>query len=285
MCIIGAILGDIIGQPYEFMPLKADKDQFELIKERNLFTDDTVMTIAVADALLQLPTNHLSKPFIVHKAVINSMKRWGRSYKNAGYGPMFYKWIDTNTSKPYGSFGNGSAMRVSSVGLFADSLDMCSLLAKMTAEVTHNHPEGIKGAQAVADSIWIANSLRGEGVRSCKEKIRDYISFVYHYDLSRTCDEIRHDYKYDVSCQGSVPESIIAFLDSNDYEDAVRNAVSLGGDADTMACIAGGIAEACYGVKSISQGLVEKGLIKLPEDMLNVIIRFYNRFEQLDIKL
>lgn len=285
MCIIGAILGDIIGQPYEFMPLRSDKERFELIRERNLFTDDTVMTIAVADALLRLPSHLFTKPFFVHKTVINSMKRWGRLYRNASYGPDFYNWIASYKSKPYGSYGNGSAMRVSSVGFIADSLDMCSRLAKMTAEVTHNHPEGIKGAQAVADAIWIAHSLRGEDIRECKEQIRGYISAVYHYDLSRTCDDIRNNYEFDVSCQGSVPESIIAFLDSSDYEDAVRNAVSLGGDADTMACIAGSIAEACYGIKSIPQGLVEKGLAKLPEDMLNVISRFYSKYEKYDIHL
>ena len=253
--IIGAIIGDIVGSRFEgcrYQDIKSTK--FELFTERNRFTDDSVMTVAVADWLLN------------GRDLVEGMRDWGRRYHNRGYGVRFANWLFiTQNPQPYNSFGNGSGMRVSPVGFCARSLEEALDLAKQSAEVTHNHPEGIKGAQAIASAIYLART------GSSKESIRDYIEKTFGYDLHRDCDEIRPDYYFNETCQGSCPEAIVAFLDSWDYESAIRLAVSLGGDSDTIACMAGGIAAAFYGVPDHLIAQAEK---YLPEDMLAVITEF-----------
>ena len=231
--MLGAIIGDIVGSVYEFNNIKT-KD-FPLFSERGFFTDDTVMTIAVADALLKGGT---SDDFI------DSMKEIGRLYPNSGYGGGFANWLFSDSREPYNSWGNGSAMRVSPCGWFADSLKEAEILAERSAAVTHNHPEGIKGAQATAAAIYLART------GTIKDKIKEYVESKYGYDLSRTLDEIRPVYRFNETCQETVPEAIIAFLESKSFEDAIRNAISLGGDSDTLAAITGGIAEAAYRIES-----------------------------------
>ena len=256
----GAILGDIIGSPYEFGRGEKTKE-FPLFSEKSRFTDDTVMTVAVAEALLCVPRDYDS----IGAAVIYSMQNWGRKYPRAGYGGKFREWLKAKEPKPYGSFGNGSAMRVSAVGWLYDTTELTRNVARLTAKVTHNHPEGIKGAESVASAIFLART--GES----KETIKKYIEDEFGYNLSRTLGEIRPGYRMDVTCQGSVPEAIIAFLESVDFEDAVRNAVSLGGDTDTIACIAGSIAEAYYGLLPAQE---DDCLRRLPQKMKDVLIRF-----------
>ena len=259
----GAILGDMIGAPYEFDRGRKTKD-FPLFSERSRFTDDTVMTIAVAQALLSAGKD--ADDDTVRHAVIGSMRTWGRKYPDAGYGGRFLQWLFSHRQpRPYGSYGNGSAMRVSGAGWLYDSLEETRRIARLTAQVTHNHPEGIKGAEATASAIYLARTGCG------KEEIREYIVREFGYDLSRTCDEIRPGYHHVESCQESVPEAITAFLEGRDLEDAVRTAVSLGGDTDTIGCIAGSMAEALFGV---SAELKEECRARLPEDMLEVLRRF-----------
>jgi ADP-ribosylglycohydrolase len=249
--MLGAIIGDIVGSIYEWDNIKT-KD-FPLFGERCYFTDDSVMTIAVADALLRGGT---SDDFI------DSMKKIGRLYPDAGYGGMFVRWLFSDDREPYNSWGNGSAMRVSPCGWFAESLEEAETLAERSAAVTHDHPEGIKGAQAAAAAIYLARTGKS------KEEIKEYIEVKHLYDLSRTLDEIRPIYQFDGSCQGTVPEAIIAFLESTDFEDAIRNAISLGGDSDTLAAITGSIAEAAYG---ISRGIVFGAFTSL-DDTLSAVI-------------
>lgn len=225
--MIGAIAGDIIGSAYEHRPIKT-KD-FPLFDPRCRFTDDTVLTVAIADAILS------------GRAYLDSVREIGRRYPRAGYGGTFVAWLHSHDPRPYNSWGNGSAMRVSPVGFAFSSEEEVLEQAKRTAEISHDHPEGIKGAQATALAVFLART----GAE--KEEIRTRIADLFGYDLSRTVDGIRPGYFFDVSCQGTVPEAIISFLESSSYEDAVRNAVSLGGDSDTLACITGGIAEAFYG--------------------------------------
>lgn len=225
--MIGAIAGDIIGSVYEHRPIKS-KD-FPLFDSRCRFTDDTVLTVAVADAILS------GRPYL------ESVREMGRRYPHAGYGGTFIQWLYSEDPRPYNSWGNGSAMRVSPVGFAFSSEEEVLAHAKSTAEISHNHPEGIKGAQAAALAVFLARTGAG------KEEIRARITDLFGYDFNRTVEGIRRGYSFDVSCQGTVPEAIISFLESSSYEDAVRNAVSLGGDSDTLACITGGIAEAFYG--------------------------------------
>jgi len=232
--MLGAIIGDIVGSVYEWNNIKT-KD-FPLFSEKCFFTDDTVMTVAVADALLNGGTTD---------NFIDSMKKFGRLYPNSGYGGRFGSWVLSDEREPYNSWGNGSAMRVAPCGWFAKSLDEAETLAEKSAAVTHNHPEGIKGAQATAAAIYLAR----DGMK--KDNIKDYIESKYKYDLSRTLDEIRPVYRFNETCQETVPEAIIAFLESSSFEDAIRNAISLGGDSDTLAAITGSIAEAYYGIESI----------------------------------
>ena len=259
--MIGAIMGDIIGAPYEFDRGNKTKE-FPLFNIESQFTDDTVMTIAVAEALMDTIGKSDDE---IRTALVKSMQKWGRRYPNAGYGGMFYRWLLEKNPKPYGSFGNGSAMRVSSAGWLFGTLAETRHIARLTADVTHNHSEGIKGAEATASVIFLAR----EG--SSKEEIKDYIIKEFGYDLSRTCDEIRPVYHHVETCQQTVPEAITAFMEGTDFEDVIRTAVSLGGDCDTLTCIAGSMAEAFY---SIPSEMVNECRKYLPEDMLSVIDRF-----------
>lgn len=252
--MLGAILGDIVGSPYEFDHNNYKHKDFPLLSEKSHFTDDTVMTVAVARGLIA-GQGDAQKTFA---EVQHEMRRLGKAYPNAGYGGMFGRWLRAEHPQPYGSFGNGSAMRVAAAGWLFDTLDKTLEMAKVTAEVTHNHPEGIKGAQATAAAIFLARTGHS------KPEIRQYVEQTFDYDLSRTCDEIRPGYRHVETCQQTVPEAIIAFLESTGFEDALRNAVSLGGDSDTLACITGGIDEAFYGMP---QELRAETLKRLPEEM------------------
>ncbi|KPK56145.1 MAG: hypothetical protein AMS22_02140 [Thiotrichales bacterium SG8_50] len=254
--MLGAIAGDIIGSVYEAAPIKTT--QFPLFGSRSRFTDDTVLSVAIAQAILS------------GEDYAGALQRYGRRYPDAGYGVRFYSWLFSESPMPYGSWGNGAAMRVSPVGFAFDSVEQVLAEAKRSAAVTHNHPEGIKGAQATAAAVLLARTGKD------KVTIRKEISALTGYDLERTLAEIRPDYRFDVSCQGSVPESIIAFLESEDVEDAIRKAVSLGGDSDTMACIAGGIAEAYY--KHIPANILEQVRRRLPADLLAVVEEFARRY-------
>lgn len=235
----GGVLGDIIGSPFEFDRGDKTKD-FKLFSRRSHFTDDSVMTLAVCEALLKVGQDATVKE--IEDAVITSMQSWGRRYPHEGYGGYFRRWLTARHPEPYNSFGNGSAMRVSAAGWLYDSLEKTRVVAKATANITHNHPEGIKGAEATASAIFMARN------GSSKEEIKKYIENEFHYDLNRTLDEIRPSYHMDETCQKTVPEAIIAFLEAKDFEDAIRNAVSLGGDTDTLGAITGSIAEAYYGI-------------------------------------
>lgn len=233
--MLGAIVGDIIGSSYEFEDMR--DYNFELIPEGSRFTDDSVMTLAVAKWLTDSQKNGLTK-----ESLIQQMQDLGRKYPDAGYGSSFNSWLWSENPQPYNSWGNGSAMRVSPVGLFAKNIEDALRLAKITAEVSHNHPEGIKGAQAVAAAVWLAYN------GYTKDDIRYYITKQFGYNLERKIDDIRQTYQWTSSCQGSVAEAIIAFLEGDDFEDVVRRAVSLGGDSDTQAAIAGSIAACMYSI-------------------------------------
>jgi len=249
--MLGAIVGDIIGSAYEWHRTKSP--DFELFTPRSHFTDDTVLTVAMADCILH------GKDYAL------TFKEYGRRYPYAGYGGMFLAWLASDSLTPYNSFGNGSAMRVSPVGFASSSLDDVLREAERSAAVTHNHPEGIKGAQAVAAAIFLARSGGG------KKRIREYVEDTFGYDLHQTLDQIRPYYGFDETCQGSVPQAIIAFLESSDYEDAVRKAVSLGGDSDTLACMAGGIAQAYY--REITERIIREARQLLDDDLLAIVDR------------
>ena len=259
--MIGAILGDMIGSPYEFDRSPKTKE-FPLFSKYSELTDDSVMTVAVADALLTAMGKTDDE---IKAALVESMQKWGKKYPDAGYGGMFYRWLHRKHPEPYGSYGNGSAMRVSAAGWLYDTLEETRHIARLTAEVTHNHPEGIKGAEATASAIFMARSGRS------KEDIKAYIIQEFGYDLSRTCDEIRPTYHHVESCQQTVPEAITAFLEGTDFEDVIRTAVSLGGDCDTLTCIACGIAEAFY---DVPEEILIECKKRLPDDMLEVSARF-----------
>ena len=276
--MLGAIIGDIVGSVYEFDNIKT-KD-FELFKPDCRFTDDTVMTCAVADAIMN---GGSEKDFIL------SMKKYGRMYPHAGYGGRFRVWLRSMDTKPYNSFGNGSAMRVSPCAWVMDC-GFCARtgmwpnrdLARLSASVTHNHPEGIKGALVVCDAIFMARFYFGgwnieysnpidSDPDECKRRIKEHIENEYGYDLSMSLDEIRKNYEFDETCQGSVPQAIVAFLESTNFEDAIRNAISIGGDSDTIAAITGSIAEAAYG---ISEDMKEMALSYLDEPLKDVLRRW-----------
>ncbi len=234
--MLGAIVGDIIGSPYEF---ESDKTKdFELFIPACRPTDDSVLTVAVGLTCVEAGNadEETFKSILIHYLKTNTCL-----FTDAGYGKRFYQWAIFDEDEPYGGYTNGSAMRVSPIAWAFDSLETVEEIAKWSAEVTHDHPEGIRGAQAVAAAIFLART------GADKEEIRSYIESKY-YDLNFTVDEIRPGYFHDMTCEGSVPQAIVCFLDAEDYEDAVRNAVSLGGDGDTLACMAGAIAEAYYGV-------------------------------------
>ena len=261
----GAILGDIIGSPYEFDRGNKTKD-FPFFDKGATCTDDTVMTIAVAEALMQaIADGVIDDEAATKDLLIDSIHKWGHRYPDAGYGGRFYHWLRDNSREPYNSFGNGSAMRVAAAGWLLDDLDTTRKVARWTSEVTHNHPEGVKGAEATASAIFMARN------GSSKEEIKDYIISEFGYDLSRTCDEIRPNYYHVESCQETVPEAITAFMEGNDFEDVIRTAVSLGGDCDTLTCIAGSIAEAYYGVPEQLKKESEKRLLG---DLAKILLTF-----------
>ena len=254
--IIGAIAGDVIGSAYEFNPTR-DHD-FELFTPKSSFTDDTVLTMANALWLID-DEQH------THERLVEIMLDLCRRYPNRGYGGRFANWICDKDPQPYNSYGNGSAMRVSPVGYYAQSLEEALTLAKVSAEVTHNHPEGIKGAQATAAAIFLAR--RGKS----KQEIRDYVAQTFDYDLSRTLDEIRPTFTFDETCQRTVPEAITCFMEGKDYEDVVRLSVALAGDADTIAAIAGSISSA---VDEVPNGITQQVIALLSEEFCTTLLRF-----------
>jgi len=254
--VLGAIVGDLIGSVYEFDNIKTT--EFPLFRADSTFTDDTVLTVAVADVILN------------GGDYVGVFKDYFARYPGRSYGGMFQAWASSAETGPYNSFGNGSAMRVSPVGFAFATLDEVLEEAKRTAEVTHNHPEGIKGAQAVAAAIFLART------GTSKQEIKQYVEEWFGYDLGEPLDEIRKYYTYDVTCQGSVPQSIIAFLESNDFEDAVRKAVSIGGDSDTVACITGSIAQAFYG--GVPDHIADKVLGYLDDGLRSIVTSFMNRY-------
>ena len=263
--MFGAILGDIIGSPYEFDRGRKTKE-FPMFCDASEFTDDTVMTIAVAEALMDADKDMEDEE--IGQLLISSMRRWGRKYPFAGYGMRFSIWLAESRPKPYGSYGNGSAMRVSSAAWLFDDLETVRKMARLSAEVTHNHPEGIKGAEATAAAIFLARTGKS------KAEIKVYIEKEFGYDLSRTCDEIRPDYYHVESCMETVPEAITAFLEGESFEDVIRTAVSLGGDCDTLTAIAGSMAEGFYGVP---EELKQECYDRIPEEMKKVLKRFEER--------
>lgn len=255
--ILGAIIGDMVGVRFEFRQNRQKSKDFPLFDGIVRPSDDSVLTVA-------------NMSWLLGSNLQDAMLKWCRKYPKAGYGGMFRKWLVDANRAPYSSLGNGSAMRVSPVAWVANSLEECLDLAKKSAEITHNHSEGIKGAQATAAAIYMART------GSTKEEIKKYITDNFGYNLDRTLDEIRPTYRFDSTCPGSVPESIICFLEGESYEDTIRNAISLGGDADTQAAIAGSIAEAFYG---IPEDIVNAAIEYIPEDMYSVIEEFSEKYE------
>lgn len=254
--IIGAIAGDVIGSAYEFNPTR--EYGFELFTPKSTFTDDTVLTMANALWLLE-DEQH------THESLVAIMLDMCRKYPGRGYGGRFANWINDSDPQPYGSFGNGSAMRVSPVGYYAQTLDETLELAKISAEVTHNHPEGIKGAQATAAAIFLARQGK------TKSEISQYVAETFNYDLSRTLEEIRPNYTFDETCQRTVPEAFTCYLEGRDYEDVVRLAVSLAADADTLAAIAGSIASATMDVPN---EIAQRVISLLSEEFCTLLLRF-----------
>lgn len=276
----GAILGDIIGSPYEF-DMGDKTKEFPLFSECSMFTDDSIMTLAVAEAFLDgidKGITHFCKHAsraeiersdeIIRSNLIRSMQKYGALYPYAGYGLSFSQWLTSTTPMPYNSFGNGSAMRVSSVAWLFDSLDDVRHAARLSAEVTHNHPEGIKGAEATASAIFLARTGYN------KEDIRNYVTKEFGYCLIRTCDEIRPQYHHVESCMETVPEAMTAFLEGDSFEDVIRTAVSLGGDCDTLTAIAGSIAEGFFEIPNELKLECQK---RLPDELLKVLHRFDSR--------
>lgn len=253
--MIGAIAGDIIGSVYEWNNIKTK--QFDLFSPECSFTDDSVLTVALAESIL------------TDADYTSLMRTYYRRYPDAGYGGFFHRWARAPECGPYNSWGNGAAMRISSVGFAFDTLNEVLARTAEYTEVTHNHPEGIKGAQATAAAIFLART------GSTKADIRQYTVANFHYDLSRSVDEIRPTYGFDESCQGTVPQAIVCFLESTDFEDAIRNAISLGGDSDTLACITGGIAQAHYGVPAV---IADRAMSILDKELRGVTARFMSAY-------
>lgn len=248
--MIGSVAGDIIGSIYERHNIKTKI--FPLFSPGSTFTDDSVMTIALADSILT--GTHYT----------DNLKKFFQLYPHRGYGATFYDWAKSRNSKPYNSYGNGAAMRISPVGFAYNDLETVHQKAKEFTEITHSHPEGIKGAQATASAVFLARTGKA------KDEIKTYIETEFAYDLSQDIDEIRPHYHFDISCQGTVPQAVRAFIDSTDFEDAIRNAVSIGGDSDTLACITGGIAQAFYG--AVPEPIATK-VYEILDDRLGEITR------------
>lgn len=254
--MLGVIAGDVLGSIYEHRPIRIE--DFDLFDPDCSFTDDTVMTIAIAHAILH------------RQNYAAAMKFFGRLYPDAGYGGQFFYWIFEDEVRPYNSWGNGAAMRVSPIGFAYTDMETVLSEAARSAEVSHNHPEGIRGAQATALAVILAR----QGAK--KTTIREEISQRFGYDLTKSLAEIRASYCFDVSCQGTVPPALIAFLESQNYEDTIRKAISLGSDSDTLACITGGIAHAFY--KHIPSEIVEFVLERLPDDFIKTLEEFEAEF-------
>ena len=266
--MIGAILGDIIGSPYEFDCGDKTKD-FPLFSENSVYTDDTVMTLAVGRAFMDAAPGASDESLL--KNLADSMRLFGRMYSDADYGGMFRRWLRSSSYTAYNSYGNGSAMRVSAAAWLYDSIESVCHAATLSAEVTHNRPEGIKGTSATASAIFLARTGHS------KEEIRAYITEEFKYDLSRSCAEIRPHYSHTETCMGTVPEAIIAFLEGESFEDVIRTAISLGGDCDTLDAISGSIAEAFYGVPD---ELKHECYMRLPKPLLEVLLEFEKRLKK-----
>ena len=277
--MLGAIIGDIVGSIYEFDNIKTKN--FNLFSNEMFFTDDTVMTVAIADAIMNGGQ---------HENFIQSMKKWGNNYIDKSYGSSFINWLTSETSEPYNSWGNGSAMRVSPCGWVAkldipieEGIKQTEELAKMSAEVTHNHPEGIKGAQVTALSIYYMRHGKSKNdVNEYKYILKNEIERSYRYNLNFTLDRIRSSYTFNESCQGTVPQAIVSFLESRNFEDAIRNAISIGGDSDTLAAITGSIAEAAYG---IPEDIKEKSMSYLDGRLKGVYENWIKFVESLGNKI
>jgi len=260
----GAILGDIIGSVYEGDRHNVKHKDFPLFAENSRFTDDTLMTIAIADGIMN--AGMTDDVDLLKKALVQSMQKFGRKYPDIGYGPRFRKWIFSDNPEPYYSYGNGAAMRVSSIAwLYQNDFNMMRTAARASAEVTHNHLESVKAAEATSCIIFMAN--RGEN----KQAISNYVKEEFGYNLDSSCDEIRPNYHFDVSCQGTMPPAIMSFLEGCNFEDVIRTAISLGGDSDTIGAIAGGMAEAYYG---IPKRLIDECRKRLDRELLDVVDRF-----------
>ncbi len=261
--MLGAIIGDIVGSRFEWHNIK--KKDFRFFRFNCFPTDDSIMTIALAKAIME------SKPDFsdLSENAVKYMQAIGRHYPNCGYGGRFIEWIFSDNPQPYNSYGNGAAMRVSAAGFVAKTLDEAKLISKKITEVTHNHPEGIKGAEATAVAIFLARS------ETPLLEIKDYID-KHYYPMDFTLDEIRPHYHFDESSQGTVPQALMAFFESRSFEDAIRNAISLGGDSDTLAAICGGVAQAYYGVPV---NLREKALTYLDKNLLTILTEFETRFK------
>ena len=263
--MLGAVVGDIIGSTYEFHNTKSMG--FELFEGDSAYTDDSVMTLAVAKWLVE------DKAHTIHY-LIYCMQKLGTHHPYAGYGGRFLAWLYDENPQPYNSWGNGAGMRVSPVGLYAKTLDEALALAAVTASVSHNHPEGVKGAQAIATSVFLAKEGKS------KAEIKAYVENTFGYNLNRTIAEIRPNYHFDVSCQGSVPEAIIAFLEGNSFEEVIRLAISLGGDSDTIGAMAGAIAACVY---PIPEEIAERCNNILTEDLRDIKDRFCDLIEKRNI--
>ena len=259
--MLGAMIGDIVGSPYEFDDTNIKTTDFEIFTALSKPTDDTVMTAAVAQGII----NGYGDSVKTQHQVIASMQELGRKFPDAGYGDFFKKWLCRERPTPYNSFGNGSAMRISSVAWLYDTLEEVEYFAESATIVTHNHPEGVKGAKAVASAIFMAR--KGYS----KEEIKEYITKKYRYNLNMTCDEIRPDYKHIETCEETVPQAFAAFLEGNDFEEVIRLAVSLGGDCDTLTAIAGSLAEGMY---PIPDEIRDKAMSLLPAEIIDI----YNKF-------
>ena len=259
--LFGAIAGDVVGSPYEGPGKRIKNKEFPLFTEESIYTDDSLLTLAIAKALIE------------GSGYGTEMRKMGNKYRfpKGGYGGTFWQWLSSDTMGPYNSCGNGSAMRVSAIGWAFDNLDQTLKAARKTAEVTHNHPEGIKGAEAVAGAIFMART------GNSKESIKEFVESTFQYNLTRSIDEIRAEYRYNEICQGTVPPAIRCFIDGSDFTDCIRNAVSLGGDSDTLAAIAGSIAEAYY--SGVPKEIKEHIITLLPEELLRIIVNFGEKYK------
>ena len=264
--MFGAIIGDMVGSPYEFDENNIKTKEFQLFSLRSCFTDDSVMTLAVAQAMLD--TADLGNDNLLRERLIASMQDLGKEYPHAGYGLRFSRWLHMEDPVPYGSYGNGSAMRVSPAAWLYDTMDEVRQAARLSAEVTHNHPEGLKGAEATATAVFLART--GKSIT----EIKNYIVKNY-YSLDFTIDGIRETYKYNETCQDTVPQALEAFFESTDFEDAIRNAISIGGDSDTLAAITGSVAEAYYGVPT---SIRKRAITFLDERLLEILLEFESRY-------